>query len=35
MRESIMSECYYMLLEAGIISTPHPKIRDNPDNKEN
>jgi hypothetical protein len=34
MRESIMSECYYMLLEAGIISAPHPKIRDIPENKE-
>ena len=34
MRESIMTECnYYMFVEAGIISAPHPKIRDNPDNK--
>jgi hypothetical protein len=35
MREAIMSECnYYMLLEAGIIIAPHPKITDRPENKE-
>jgi len=29
-----MSECdYYMLVEAGIISAPHPTSRDRPENK--
>lgn len=35
MRESIMSECNYcMFVDAGIISAPHPKIKDRPENKE-
>jgi hypothetical protein len=34
MRESIMTECdYYMLVHAGIISSPHPTSRDRPENK--
>ena len=34
MRESIMTECdYYMLIQAGIISSPHPTSRDRPENK--
>jgi hypothetical protein len=34
MREFIMTECdYYMLVQAGIISSPHPTSRDRPENK--